>query len=416
MSPTRVLAMAWNRPEFTPPAETSSTSFFGSMPARAPTAKASAVAVQIAWAMKLLSSLTMWPAPGPPTWNTFSAKVRNTGSIRAKVASSAPTMTFSLPNSASTGVRASGASTSSTPAPAQAARNCVVESGSLVEQSTMTNPFLPFAPASRPPVPVIAASTCGDPVTQRNTISHDVASADGVATSVAPAATRSAIRARLRCTVKLSAWPFASRFFAMPWPIKPDAPMNPMLAIASPLIAETMIVPALHRRKSRPEVGKNMVQRSSTTAFAKSTRPEIGGVVRRELLFARLDGMPARTVAWISAPPGFGKTTLAASYLEARSYRWAWYQVDPDDDDGETFFHYVAHAVRKLGVEGDGVPAFGPEHRDDLAGFSRRFFRALFSSGVGLTALVLDNLHELSSESPLRTILEAGLPREPRGR
>jgi LuxR family maltose regulon positive regulatory protein len=158
-----------------------------------------------------------------------------------------------------------------------------------------------------------------------------------------------------------------------------------------------------------------MVQRSSTTAFAKSTRPEIGGVVRRELLFARLDGMPARTVAWISAPPGFGKTTLAASYLEARSYRWAWYQVDPDDDDGETFFHYVAHAVRKLGVEGDGVPAFGPEHRDDLAGFSRRFFRALFSRSVGLTALVLDNLHELSSESPLRTILEAGLPQVPRG-
>lgn len=36
-------------------------------------------------------------------------------------------------------------------------------------------------------------------------------------------------------------------------------------------------------------------------------------------------------------------------------------------------------------------------------------FRALFSSGVGLTALVLENLHELSSESPLRTILEAGL-------
>ena len=162
-----------------------------------------------------------------------------------------------------------------------------------------------------------------------------------------------------------------------------------------------------------------MAQRTSTTAFAKSTRPEIGGVVRRELLFARLDGSAARTVAWISAPPGFGKTTLAASYLEARSHRWAWYQVDPDDDDGETFFHYVAHAVKKIGADAgadtDGVPAFGPEHREDLAGFSRRFFRALFSSNVGLTALVLDNLHELSSESPLRTILEAGLPQVPRG-
>lgn len=157
-----------------------------------------------------------------------------------------------------------------------------------------------------------------------------------------------------------------------------------------------------------------MVKRSSTTAFAKSTRPEIGGVVAREALFERLDGMTTRTVVWISAPPGFGKTTLAASYLEARNYRWAWYQVDADDDDGETFFHYVAHAARKLRRSGPDLPIYGPEHRDNLAAFSRRFFRALFDGTDGPTALVLDDLHELGEESPLRQILEAGLPQVPR--
>jgi len=157
-----------------------------------------------------------------------------------------------------------------------------------------------------------------------------------------------------------------------------------------------------------------MAQPSSTTAFAKSTRPEITGVVQREALFARLDGTPGRTVAWISAPPGFGKTTLAASYLEARSYRWAWYQVDADDDDGETFLHYLAHAMRRLRAGGPELPAFGPEHRADLAAFARRYFRALFSGTVGPTALVLDNLHALSADSPLRTILDAGLAQVPR--
>ena len=157
-----------------------------------------------------------------------------------------------------------------------------------------------------------------------------------------------------------------------------------------------------------------MTQRLSTTAFAKSTRPELAGVVQREALFKRLDGTPARTVAWISAPPGFGKTTLAASYLEARSYRWAWYQVDADDDDGETFFHYLAHAMRRMHAPDVDLPAFGPQHRADLAAFARRFFRALFGAALGPVALVLDNLHELAIDSPLRTIIDAGLPQVPR--
>ncbi len=157
-----------------------------------------------------------------------------------------------------------------------------------------------------------------------------------------------------------------------------------------------------------------MTPGSSTTAFAKSTRPEISGVVQRDALFARLDGGPARSVAWISAPPGFGKTTLAASYVESRDCRWAWYQVDRDDDDGETFLHFLAHATRKLRADGAVLPTFGPEHRGDVAAFARRFFRALFAGAAGPTALVLDNLHELSTDSPLLAILEAGLAQLPR--
>jgi LuxR family maltose regulon positive regulatory protein len=157
-----------------------------------------------------------------------------------------------------------------------------------------------------------------------------------------------------------------------------------------------------------------MPLRSSTTAFAKSTRPEIGGVVRREALFARLDGASGRTIVWIAAPPGFGKTTLAATYLEARSYRWAWYEADDDDDDAENFFHYLAHAVRKLRGESSELPPFSQEHRADLAAFARRFFRALFAHAAEPIALVFDNLHELPAESDLRVILEAGLPQVPR--
>lgn len=150
-------------------------------------------------------------------------------------------------------------------------------------------------------------------------------------------------------------------------------------------------------------------------AFAKTTRPVVGSVVNRERLFARLDGSPGRTVTWISGPPGSGKTTLAASYVEKRGFRCLWYQVDPDDADVATFFHYLRHAARKLEGNARALPAFSPEYGADVGSFSRRFFRELFALAKGPLALVMDNLHEVPPESMLHSVLEAAFNQIPKG-
>jgi len=152
-----------------------------------------------------------------------------------------------------------------------------------------------------------------------------------------------------------------------------------------------------------------------SVAFAKTTRPAIGSAMPRERLFARLDGSPGRTVAWISGPPGAGKTTLAASYVEARRFRCLWYQLDADDADVATFFHYLGHAARKLDA---GAPAAlagaAAAQGVDTGSLARGFFRRLFAGVHAPFALVLDNLHAVPAESALHAALEAGLGQVPK--
>ena len=152
----------------------------------------------------------------------------------------------------------------------------------------------------------------------------------------------------------------------------------------------------------------------SGTAFAKTTRPTIGSVLARDALFARLDQPPGRTVVWISGPPGSGKTTLAAGYAQARRLPCVWYQIDSDDADPATFFHYLAHAARKLGAA-RSLPAFTARHGGDVGSFSRNFFRQLFALGAQPLLLVLDNLHALPPDSALNAVLEAGFGEVPKG-
>lgn len=148
---------------------------------------------------------------------------------------------------------------------------------------------------------------------------------------------------------------------------------------------------------------------------AKLTRPRLHHAVARERLFAKLDKERAgRRAICIVGPPGAGKTTLVASWSDARGIKGIWYQIDAGDADLATFFYYLGEAARPFARKGQRpLPALTPEYLQDISGFGRRFFRDLFAQLPVEACVVLDNYQEVAPDKLFHQVIADAVPEVP---
>lgn len=154
---------------------------------------------------------------------------------------------------------------------------------------------------------------------------------------------------------------------------------------------------------------------SNGTALAKLTRPRLFDAVQRKRLFGLIDELLRHPCIWISGPPGAGKTTLVASWLETRGVPTFWYDADAGDADPAAFFDYLAELARPLlPPRAKRLPYLTPEYLRDLPGFARRFFRRFFAALPPGALLVIDN-HHAAAGHPFDALLREAVGEVPGG-
>lgn len=99
-------------------------------------------------------------------------------------------------------------------------------------------------------------------------------------------------------------------------------------------------------------------------------------------------------VVLVSAPPGFGKSTVVAEWVEAQQRPFAWYSLDRFDSDVDLFGEYLAAAVAALTGHDSGLTTVPGEPIPDIRALVSTLIDDL-ADAPPRSVVVLDDYHAI---------------------
>lgn len=141
---------------------------------------------------------------------------------------------------------------------------------------------------------------------------------------------------------------------------------------------------------------------------SESHIPRTPGAIERPRLLGQLQVATDHKLTLISAPPGFGKTTLASQYVQAVPLPVAWHSVEDRERDLPALY---AHALSALDDISPGIAEALPQAAILPAESATRIGDVLRDTLPGDALYVLDDVHRLGgsrgAEEWLRALINA---------
>ncbi len=122
--------------------------------------------------------------------------------------------------------------------------------------------------------------------------------------------------------------------------------------------------------------------------------------LRRQHLMDRLNQRQHRPLALVSAPAGYGKSTLVSSWLEASDVPSAWVSLDEDDNDLGLFLSYFVSAIQRIFPTACGatLPMLNGAHLPPVSVLARSLINELDEIEKAFI-LVIDDYHLIRDKS-----------------
>jgi len=133
-------------------------------------------------------------------------------------------------------------------------------------------------------------------------------------------------------------------------------------------------------------------------------------IIQRLSLFEKLNSGLQRKLIHISAPPGYGKTSLISDWIKRRGIPASWYSLDIRDNDPVIFLNYVIAGLRTLNqsIGKRTLDLINAPQRPDIESIIGLLINDIQNLNLDFL-LVLDDYHLINSlevHAVTRTILE----------